>query len=374
MASRVQTACNRKSSNRSLRYSGCTESLRGRRSGGDKTCGSKGEKAPGIPRIHHLHGEKAVTTNLVSSKGSSRHLHAVVVAFNPDPDFSNRLARLTTQFEKVWIVNNGDPLNLPSVIPSSSQRHSALVIDMHGNAGIAAAINAGVRAAAVAGAAWAALFDQDSICPDGFADVGFAAIEWAADHAQVALFAPIFADSGNIYQRPKNSDVERYPMVEEAITSGSFVRLSTFLALGGYDESFFIDFVDHDYMLRLNQTGHEARSLPIELIHSIGKGERKSFFGKSFVTTHHSPGRLFASGHNMMKLIFRHSFRSPRMCLKLSTREVLRILKIIIYESDRVIKVKAWFSGFFRAFSRSSSVSAADLSRWNINSRVFPSQ
>lgn len=315
-----------------------------------------------------------MTTNLLSSKSSSRHLHAVVVAYNPDPDFSDRIARLITQFEKVWIVNNGDPLNLPSVLPSAVPCHSASVIEMHGNSGIAAAINSGVRAAAVDGAAWAALFDQDSICPDGFADVGFAAIEWAADHTQVALFAPMFADSGNIYQRPQSPDVERYPMIEEAITSGSFVRLSTFLALGGYDESFFIDFVDHDYMLRLNQAGNEARSLSIKLIHSIGKGERKSFFGKSFVTTHHSPGRLFASGHNMMKLVFRHSFRSPRMCLKLSTRELLRISKIVIYESDRVIKVQAWLSGFFRAFSRSSSVTAFDLSRWNINYRVFPSQ
>lgn len=306
-----------------------------------------------------------MTTNLVSSKGSSRHLHAVVVAFNPDPDFSNRLARLTTQFEKVWIVNNGDPLNLPSVIPSSSQRHSALVIEMHGNAGIAAAINAGVRAAAVAGAAWAALFDQDSICPDGFADVGFAAIEWAADHAQVALFAPIFADSGNIYQRPKNSDVERYPMIEEAITSGSFVRLSTFLALGGYDESFFIDFVDHDYMLRLNQTGHEARSLPIKLIHSIGKGERKRFLGKEFVITNHPPFRLFCSGHNCCRVIFRYFRSNPRMTAKLAMREALRIVKILLFENRSLMKISAWVSGFACAVtSANRKITRDDIQRW----------
>jgi len=315
-----------------------------------------------------------VTTHLFSSKGSSRHLHAVVVAYNPDPDFSNRLARLDSQFEKVWIVNNGDTLNLPSALPSASTPRTATVIEMHGNSGIAAAINAGVRAAATDGATWAALFDQDSICPDGFADAGFTAIEWAADQTRVALFAPMFADSGNVYQRPQNPDGEPYPRIDEAITSGSFVRLSTFLALGGYDESFFIDFVDHDYMLRLNQSGNEARSLPIELIHSIGKGERKRFLGKSFVTTHHSPGRLFASGHNMMKLVFRHGFRSPRMCLKLSIRELLRISKIIIYESDRAIKIQAWFSGFLRAFSRTSSVTAFDLSRWKVKHRILPSQ
>lgn len=286
----------------------------------------------------------------------------------------SRLERLVAQFDKVWIVNNGAPLQLPNTFVGASTTYAVSVVEMQGNAGIAAAINTGARAAAEDDANWAALFDQDSICPDGFAEAGFAAIDWAADQPRVALFAPMFADSGNIYQRPRKSDGERYPVIEEAITSGSFVRLSTFLALGGYDESFFIDFVDHDYMLRLNKTGHEARSLPVELIHSIGKGERKSFFGKSFVTTHHSPGRLFASGHNMMKLVFRHSFRSPRMCLKLSIREVLRISKITIYESDRAIKLQAWFSGFFRAFSRSSSVTAVDLSRWNINSRVFPRQ
>lgn len=306
-----------------------------------------------------------MTTNLHSSEGSSRHLHAVVVAYNPDPDFSNRLARLTAQFEKVWIVNNGDPLNLSSALPSTSSPRSASVIEMHGNSGIAAAINAGGRAAAMDGAVWAALFDQDSICPDGFADVGFSAIEWAADHAKVALLAPMFSDSGNIYQRPQNPDGERYPEIDEAITSGSFIRLSTFLALGGYDESFFIDFVDHDYMLRLSQSGHEARSLPIELIHSIGKGERKHFLGRSFVVTNHPPFRLFCSAHNCATVISRHFRSNPRKTAKLAKREFLRVVKILFFENRSLVKFGAWISGFSRSLtSANPKITRDDIQRW----------
>ena len=292
-------------------------------------------------------------------------LHAIVVTYNPDDEFVSRLERLVAQFDKVWIVNNGTPLQLPDTFAGAKTTHAVTVVEMQGNAGIAAAINAGARAAAEDDANWAALFDQDSICPDGFAEAGFAAIDWAADQPRVALFAPMFADSGNIYQRPQNPDVERYPMIEEAITSGSFVRLSTFLALGGYDESFFIDFVDHDYMLRLNQTGNEARSLPIELIHSIGKGERKCFLGKDFVITNHPPFRLFCSGHNCARIISRHFRSNPRITAKLATRESLRIVKILFFENRSLVKIIAWISGFSCAVtSANHKVTRDDIQRW----------
>jgi rhamnosyltransferase len=60
----------------------------------------------------------------------------------------------------------------------------------------------------------------------------------------------------------------------EIITSGLLADQATYAAVGSYDESLFIDFVDHEWCWRLRRKGgHVYVDLNTQLPHMVGNGE-----------------------------------------------------------------------------------------------------
>jgi rhamnosyltransferase len=229
---------------------------------------------------------------------------AIVVAFNPDFAALSRLCAQLNRFAKVIIVDNSPPENNAYCI-NSTFWHS-----MGGNAGIAAAQNAGIRLALNQGADVLAFFDQDSEPDDQLLPTLVAAL----GHPPRGVAAPVCVDSrtGHEYSAfkfnrwgwasPAPAFGQTEPVVVDMIiSSGSVVEASVFRQVGLMEEAFFIDYVDLEWCIRCKNAGIPIRVVPSAIMnHTIGDDVVKKGILTLFV---HSPARAYYRLRNAFLLM-----------------------------------------------------------------------
>lgn len=180
-------------------------------------------------------------------------VHAIVVAFHPDPDrFSLAIGALSAQVDAVIVVDNGGDAVAPG--------HT--VLRQASNVGVGAAQNIGIRAALDAGATHVLLLDQDSVPAEGMVARLLAALS-----GRVAAAGPVFvgeaggAESRFVrfgllgFERVRCGDAEAVVPADFLIASGTLIRADALRDVGLMDESFFIDHVDTDWCLRARARG-----------------------------------------------------------------------------------------------------------------------
>jgi rhamnosyltransferase len=229
---------------------------------------------------------------------------AIVVAFNPDIEVLSRLCAQLNKFAKVIVVDNSPPENDVYCI-KGTYWHS-----MGGNAGIAAAQNAGIRLAINEGAGVLAFFDQDSEPDEQLLPTLVAAL----GQPPHGVAAPVCVDSrtGNEYSAFKfnrwgwASPAPAFGLtapvfVDMIISSGSVVEASVFRQVGMMEEAFFIDYVDLEWCIRCKNAGLPIRVVPSAIMtHSIGDNVVKKGILTLFV---HSPARAYYRLRNAFLLM-----------------------------------------------------------------------
>ena len=108
-------------------------------------------------------------------------------------------------------------------------------------------------------------------------------VETLAQHAsdRVGMIAPMILDRNkhdikNV-KKYLNSKVFKVKSGThgDVITSGTLVNLKACAFIGGFDDSFFIDYVDYDFNKRLLLEGYDIiRTDETALIHECGKAEK----------------------------------------------------------------------------------------------------
>jgi rhamnosyltransferase len=116
------------------------------------------------------------------------------------------------------------------------------------------------------------------------------------------------------------------------ITSGNLVELSAVLAVGGYDNTLFIDSVDMDFCLRLKKNGYRyAMARDIHMEHNLGETVegRFLFFKKSL--SFHGAERQYYIFRNLLLMIerYRNDFRV--YTIKLRIAAILHLIEIYLF-------------------------------------------
>lgn len=229
---------------------------------------------------------------------------AIVIAYQPDLVALRRLCAQLSQSAEVIVVDNS-PLEIAPNPIEGTYWHS-----MGGNAGIAAAQNAGVRAALTRGAELLAFFDQDSE-PD---DQLLPSLVAALGQPPCGVVVPLCVDSRSASEYPPYnfnrwgwaspapaSGLTTPVRVDLVISSGSVVEAGVFQQVGLMDESFFIDYVDLEWCIRCRQAGVLIRVVPsVVMTHSIGDQVVKNGLLTTFV---HSPTRAYYRLRNAFLLL-----------------------------------------------------------------------
>jgi rhamnosyltransferase len=248
---------------------------------------------------------------------------AVVVSYNGAATLRETVEALRPQVGEVCIVDNGSDGATQTLLTPLGQLPGVSVTRLGENLGIAHALNVGARRARESGHPWLLTMDQDSVADAGMIAAYRAAL--AARPGMVSL-APSIVGEGSA---PSSGPVE---VVGYAITSGNLVRVSVVEAVGGWEESFFIDSVDFDFCLRVRRAGHAIHRVPAATLrHRLGEARELPRFVRRFYSEH-SPRRRYYISRNVLYMAERHLFRFPLFIVKLLVSHLAQLVAVGFFD------------------------------------------
>ena len=309
---------------------------------------------------------------VVNANALEKHkVCAVIVSFHPDKKFPQRLDSILAHVDSVVIVDNCSNSAAFSMIEQIIDNERTFLISNKVNLGIAKALNQAMKWAVNRKYDWVWTFDQDTQAPSNM----FASFEKAYNHLKnkykIGMIAPNYFDihSETYYVpihnsfAPRSSAINRYAEAEDenilvitekasVISSGSLISLSAFRVVGKFEEKFFIDWVDHDYCLRIYQRGFVVILLRQAVLkHAMGKATKHRLLHKSVITSNHSPLRRYYWSRNGFSLMLRYIKVDFPLALDLVKIMAKSVIVILSFEKQRLAKIKYLVLGIYDALT-----------------------
>jgi rhamnosyltransferase len=261
-------------------------------------------------------------------------LAGVVVLYEPDDSLLKNIDSYITYLDKLYVIDN------------SKESHKELFnnkkIDYtfyNDNKGIAKALNDGCKKAINDSFEWILTMDQDTYVPSEALDEMIKYIK-KNDTSKDGIIT-VWHESNLDTVRPKEKI--DYPLDE--MTSGEILNLNIFKKIGEFREDFFIDGVDMEYNLRLKKNGYRiVRLNNVSINHNLGNVTYHKLFGKTFLCTNHSAMRNYYMQRNYRYINEAYKDIAPEFCDMLIHIK-LRLFKIIMFENNKIAKIKAIFKG-----------------------------
>lgn len=275
---------------------------------------------------------------------------AIIISYNPDNNLLDSIELLINQVEKIIIVDNGSESEKKkniNLIKDINNEKIKIIFNQE-NLGIATALNIGVKDALKQGYNWILTMDQDSKVSSNMIEKMFEVYSTIdeSERKDILSIFPNFVDE-RIQSIEENSEMNAYEYVDADITSGNLLKAEVFDKVGFFDDSLFIDLVDTDFCMRLNEENIKMIKVRDAILyHSLGESQTvKSIFGK-FNTSNHSALRRYYMTRNRFytweKYKDLNSFTLNRD-KKLFKKE---FIKIILGENDKINKIKMVFKGY----------------------------
>ena len=266
---------------------------------------------------------------------------AVVVLFNPELNVLANINSYIDQVDKLFVVDNSDKIN-ESVTEKISLLQKTEYISNKTNLGIAAALNIGAQEAIVEGFNYLLTMDQDSEASPLMVSK---LMDCLTKGTNIALAAPVLyhPEGRKIVQ----DSVMPFEQTITAWTSGSLLELSIFKSSGGFKEDLFIDYVDHEFCLRLNKMGYKIYMCNnTRLKHNLGKIEEVNLIFRKVYTTNHSPLRLYYRTRNRFYVRRVYKNAIPHF-FKQDNKDFWRsAVKVMLFEKDRLKKLRFMLKGY----------------------------
>jgi len=263
---------------------------------------------------------------------------AIVVTFQPDAGFSDRLDCLSSEFRRVFVVDNA------SSALRIRENDRVRVLQNDHNTGVAAALNQGLRCAGAAGYTWAITFDQDSEPVEGFTETML-----ASARALKTCRLLLGANYVDVHRRRLAHHVgsQGYGSVHRTtlITSGMLLPVSFALAIDGFREDFFIDSVDHEFCLRAADHGAGVFVTREPLMrHAIGAPVDGVRWARALSSAHPASRKYFIA-RNALWTVRLHARRHPLWSLRQFARIGAEAIGILLFETGRFTKIGAFLRG-----------------------------
>ncbi|SFR86299.1 rhamnosyltransferase [Agromyces sp. CF514] len=283
---------------------------------------------------------------------------AIVPSFHPDEGFEARLGLLAAQVDRVIIVDDGSGPGADEVLAAAADAGHT-VIRLERNAGIATALNQGVRVALAEGADYVVNLDQDTTLP---ADYVAIALDVFARANAVTNLGIVCVDAVNgAPALPTWTSPEGFGLVPEAIQTGFVISRACLETAGLFDERLVIDTVDTEYCLRVRDAGFRiAVAKGTDIRHAIGRRAELRPFGipmrhadgRISTYQYHSPFRRYYIARNNIDLIFRYWRTHPRWVLQVTKRETGGMVTSIVSGPQRLAQLIAITTGTFHGLIR----------------------
>ena len=270
---------------------------------------------------------------------------AVIVTHQPESDVIHHVEALIGQVVRIVVIDNGSESGAAWILDSISALQSVEVIRNPVNEGIARALNQGAQAAMDVGADWLLTLDQDAApSPDIVRIAGRTFQAYPQPHRIAVIGSTSTADPAG-----STSPASRgRPWIEAktVITAGSLVSLAAFRAIGGFRDDLFVDYVDIEFCLRARARGFRVvASRATAMTHSIGQPTERWIGRRAVHPTNHSAVRRYYITRNRFLVWRRYCRIDPRYVAKDIIASQKELLKLLLFEQDRMGKLRAMLAG-----------------------------
>jgi len=261
----------------------------------------------------------------------------VIVTYNPELKFLYNNLKKFEGTDVLIIDNNSRNISEITDLVSNSKYYN--LIENNANVGIAEALNQGLSYAHDKGYSYILTMDQDSSFKNDFLILkeGFSFLE------NVAIVSPSIIDYNS---NNKDFAKEKFEEVFMAITSGCLCDVKSLLDVGGFNSSLFIDYVDFEICLKLQQKKYKIlKSRDVVLNHSLGFSKVYKIWGIKFISTNHNELRRYYNARNRMYLAKKYFFIFPKFVIHNQLSFLKTILIIFLFENEKNKKIRSIFKG-----------------------------
>jgi rhamnosyltransferase len=136
------------------------------------------------------------------------------------------------------------------------------------------------------------------------------------------------------------------------MTSGNLIKLTVFDAVGYFNESLFIDYVDSEYCLRCASQGFKIlEANDAILLHRTGEPVQHRFLGKLRSTSNHSNLRRYYMARNGVYVYKKFAFSYPLWVANDAYRFLAGLIMLVLFEADKRRKLAAIIKGVMHGLS-----------------------
>lgn len=266
---------------------------------------------------------------------------AVIILYNADSSILKNIDSYIDQVNKLFIVDNSEKVNY-ELVKKFNRYTNVEYISNGNNIGIAAALNVGAKKAIDEGFDYLLTMDQDSeASPLMVSEL----LNCFSAENKIAVVAPLIQHStGRHFITKSDKTCEQ---VSTVWTSGNLIDLNIYKLTNGFMEELFIDYVDHEFCLRLNTMGYKIYICNKTFLkHNLGKIEEINLIFRSVYPTNHSAIRLYYRARNRfyVKHLYKDQFTE---FFEQDNKDFWRsFIKVILFEKNKMKKIKYFSLGY----------------------------
>ena len=274
----------------------------------------------------------------------TRSVAACIVSYNPGPEVRLALCSVLPQVSKVFVIDNASKPESEVVLTGLCAEFGVALIANKDNIGVAGAYNQAASMAISQGYEWILLMDQDAVAPVGLVQQLMRGVDRWGGTRLPAVLCPLSIGSSPSGHQSVVPDID--VAVGACINAGSIVKLAAWEAVGGYDEDFFVDYVDFDFCFRCRQHGWEVVQVGgAVMVHSPGSPTSHRFLWKRPMTSNQSALRRYYITRNRI-LFYRKYWRfDARWVLGNVCNAVKEVVLVVLFESSKREKLNAIIVG-----------------------------
>lgn len=264
-------------------------------------------------------------------------LAAVVVFYNPSKKNIANIDKYINSIDKLYVVDNSE-----DEVERLKTTNKIEYIKLKENKGIAYALNLGAKKAIKEKYNYSLTLDQDSnIIEENVNEMK----KFLSNNKEknIGLISP-YQDIGIIEEKNSKKDVEEQL---EVMTSGNIINLKAYKEVGGFKDWLFIDCVDTDYCMNLNNHGFKVLRLNnVHVKHELGSLVVHKFLKKEYPCFNHNPIRRYYIVRNNLYINEMYKKIYPEYCAHLIRIQKGQVKRIIMFEKQKIAKLKMMYKGY----------------------------
>jgi len=269
-----------------------------------------------------------------------------VILYKPEKSVLANIETYINSIDKLIVINNSPEID-SSIKQSLLKLPKVEFINNPENLGVAKALNQAASIAILKGYAWMLTMDQDSSINDNsFFQIAYKLLL----DKKVGIIAASFLPQDKA-RRGLKEDFQKTPLV---ITSGNLLNLNAWKVVGGFNEKYFIDEVDHEFCLKLFERKFSVlESRSVFLNHELGEKFEvyDNLLRRKVILSWHPPLRIYYITRNNFDLWKRFFYKTPLVIFRRIKLLGILYLQIIRYYPHKRNYFKMMLKGFYHFLS-----------------------